>query len=647
MRRLLTIVRLVGPHPITLARTLAFVLERKRRQTVLRRSLEGHAAEHTPKLRLRSIEIGPAANLPEPLRAAAERLRLEANDIMEHRVSYLGSGLVELGTMIDWHRDFKSGYRWPESFYKDVRATRLDDASDAKVPWELSRGHQLLTLARAAALFEEHRYAVELERQLGDWIDRNPPHVGINWVNPMEVGLRAVNWLWALSTMPGGPSPELTDRVATSLVAHGRHIWANLEGTPHLRSNHYIADILGLLAIGAALPHHAEAARWVSFARLELDTEIHRQVFSDGVSFEGSLAYHGLALEMFLFARVIAMEAAAPLPQHFDNRLTKMLDVSRAVRHRNGRIPLFGDQDSGRVLPAGFARPPTHDNLLWLGTAILDLPRPLNGDPDEEVAWTLGTGVWRRVAATSGTAPASPGVFDIGRIYCFDSARTHLVLTCGDLGQNGNGGHGHNDTFSFELSSDGVPIVVDSGTYAYTFDVAARNAFRSTAAHNAIEVDGQEINPIDPTRVFELAQVASISVEEWTSTPDSVVFKGSHDGYARLGVPSHRRIVHLDRQTDAVKIIDRVSGNGAHRAVARLHLAAGTSVDLTDTDAIVACDGARLTVSFEGVDQVQIVDGAVSDSYGARASAPILQALVERPLPLELSINLLPARVTE
>ena len=71
--------------------------------------------------------------------------------------------------------------------------TRLDDDSDAKVPWELSRGHQMLTLARAACLFEDHRYADELERQLDSWLQDNPPGVGINWVNAMEVALRAVN----------------------------------------------------------------------------------------------------------------------------------------------------------------------------------------------------------------------------------------------------------------------------------------------------------------------------------------------------------------------------------------------------------------------------------------------------------------------
>ena len=63
-----------------------------------------------------------------------------------------------------------------------------------------------------------------------------------------------------------------------------------------------------------------------------------------------------------------------------------MLAVSAAVRHPDGRIPIFGDNDSGRILPAGFDRPPTHDHLLWLGAALLGGPRPLPGPAHPEVA---------------------------------------------------------------------------------------------------------------------------------------------------------------------------------------------------------------------------------------------------------------------
>ena len=79
---------------------------------------------------------------------------------------------------IDWHRDFKSGYRWPRPFYLDVRASPTPRDADAKVPWELSRGHQLLALARAARLFGDERYAAELASQWASWLDANPPGAG-------------------------------------------------------------------------------------------------------------------------------------------------------------------------------------------------------------------------------------------------------------------------------------------------------------------------------------------------------------------------------------------------------------------------------------------------------------------------------------
>ena len=50
---------------------------------------------------------------------------------------------------IDWHLDFKSGYRWPETiWYRDVPVPPAAGA-DVKVPWELARMQHLPILALA------------------------------------------------------------------------------------------------------------------------------------------------------------------------------------------------------------------------------------------------------------------------------------------------------------------------------------------------------------------------------------------------------------------------------------------------------------------------------------------------------------------
>ena len=69
-------------------------------------------------------------------------------------------------------------------------------------------------------------------------------------------------------------------------------------------------------------------------------------------------------------------------------------------------------------------------------------------------------------------------------IYIFRSDRMHLTISAGPNGQNGIGGHSHNDKLSFELNLDGEDIVRDPGTYLYTPLPERRNEFRSVKAHN-------------------------------------------------------------------------------------------------------------------------------------------------------------------
>ena len=302
----------IGPHPIWITRFALHHLSTRARQRVLRaRYTRVVATTRTPELRGMPVGLAPAGTLPPGLLRGAEQVRREADSACEHVVDLLGSGPTSLGRDIDWHRDFKSGYRWPAVFYQDIQATRLDDDSDAKVPWELSRGHQLVALARASVLFEEDRFAAELEAQIRSWIDGNPTGVGINWQNAMETALRAVSWVWAIGTLEGRRplDPTLRPAIARSLASHGRHIEHNLEGTPWVRSNHYMADLLGLLVLGWALPDDPRARRWWRTAHNGFEREIAKQVYDDGVDFEASLPYHGLVLEMLLLAAWVARRA--------------------------------------------------------------------------------------------------------------------------------------------------------------------------------------------------------------------------------------------------------------------------------------------------------------------------------------------------
>jgi hypothetical protein len=642
----------LGPRPLLIARYLAYVATRHVRRRKLRTNYAPLIAHPPPGATLvpSAIDLPRFEELPDPLKDAALRMRVEAEEILAHRVDILGSGWTSLGPTIDWHRDFKSGHRWPCSFFQDVQATRLTDSSDAKVPWELSRCHHLLTLARAGRIFHDRRFANEITEQLDGWLTANPPGMGINWVNTMEVALRVVNWIAVIEALESWEplSEPLRSKVTRSLQVHGRHIAATLEGTPYLRSNHYLSDILGLLVLGASLTGDPDAPKWFRQARAAFEREIMDQVHDDGVGFEGSLSYHGLALEIFLLAHTVAARHGQPFSPRFRERLVRMVDASRALRHPDGRFPQIGDSDSGRVLPGSFDRGATLDHLLWLGGATLDLGRPFPQNPHEEIAWTLGAEAWERLAEQPVAAPPSETAFPDSRFYVLESGRTHVVVRCGDVGQNGNGGHAHNDLLSFELSH-GLSLLVDSGTYVYTSDPEARNQFRATASHNTVEVAESEINPMMKTELFRLKQFAHPTIEEWEKTSKYARLVASHDGYRRLepGV-IHRRELMLDRINDTVEVVDELKGgNGNQEAKTYLHFPGDAVLTACGDGGWQAVRGnVRCHIRFFGVERVLLDEKWVSDRFGVRETAPVLVGLLSGPLPLRFGYRLEPGLVT-
>lgn len=643
MHKFLVILRGVGPHPLRLANSALFLAERQRRRALLALARRKGRRRFVTQLLLPQVELARAATLPQPLRSAADRIRVEADSLLEHKVDILGSGLTSLGAEIDWQRDLKSGQRWEPIGYRRLQVARLDDQSDPLVPWELSRGHQLLTLARAALLFEDERYADEFERQIESWLSTNPPGIGINWTSSLEVAVRAVNWIWALATIePYRPvSGALRERVAESLYEHGRHLYANAEGIPGLRDNHFVGTALGLLAVGAVLPGARRAKRWASYGADSLERELVRGSHSDGVWSESSLPYHGLVLEIFLLGRHLAAQTGRPFRASSDESLRRMLEVSRALRHPNGRIPLFGDQSDSRVLPASFDRTPTHDNLLWLGAGVLGLERPLAACPDPELAWTLGLKNWLEVRDRPLSERTLARQFASGGLYVFSSQGFHTAVHCGPEHRCGLGRHAHNDTLSFELSLDGTPVIVDSGTYIYTADIEARARFRGAAAHNVVVLDGEEPRPIAPRHVFELPKGIGCTVESWHEDAAVSELTAVDRDYGRLPSPVQiRRAFSLDHTRPILTIEDELLGEDCHEISSRIHLAPGAEVRLSGQIAEIELESVSIRISFYGFDQLLLLDGEVSSRYGVRNRAPVLVAGVAKRLPARVGYRI-------
>ncbi len=537
------------------------------------------------------------------------RLLADCVSILAHRLELL-SQTVELGNPIAWRRDFKTGYEWPREHISKLKLVAR--GGDVKVPWELSRFHHGLTLALGWAATGDERYPREWRAQVGSWRADNPPEHGPNWGNAMEAAIRAVNWIAAFELMRSAFDHAAGESILKALIQHGRFIASHLEEywppTNHILSNYCGLIWLGLYLRGSGLnPRRlGEADRWLEAGLRGLSQQLRIQILPDGASYEASTAYHRFVTEMVASTVKLCELNDIWVSPAIKDKAAKMAQVVEGLRKPDGTLPLFGDEDGGRWLwPHPLPRPPATPP-----------PSPEQSNTAQERGEGKGVG---------GEAFPHAGWF------IFRDGDEYLAIRAGDNGQAGWGGHAHNDALSFEYAIGSRTFLIDPGTFAYTADPEARDLFRSTAYHNTLRVDRQEISRIPPGELFRLENDAKVRVRAGSES-----LEGEHSGYRRIGV-IHRR--QFEKQASSWLIRDVVTGAGEHELEWFFHFAPDCQlkVERLHVQTIFA-DGPNIRLEITNNQlPITITEGWVSPTYGRRENAPIVVYSMTAKLPVSVT----------
>jgi len=340
--------------------------------------------------------------------------------------------------------------------------------ADIKLGWEFSRAYPVFL--RAATDPGKVGPSSEFLRQ---WLQANKAEEAVSRQCPMEVAIRMVNWILADSVHKGILSATLGSSLwDKELWRSGDFLWKNLEAR-WFPSNHYLAGLLGLWVLGSTFPFEKKARIWKRFADREFPQALLAQTRTDGGLRESSLRYHAYVTEMALLFRYLRGE---PFPAPAELRLLKMCQVVADFHDASGDVFPFGDDDGGRVLNV--------DAASTLGRA--------------DVLLGLAERIWGRRFHPAPTALYTESGWWVQREEGFE-----VALDFGGVGLWGLGAHAHNDQLSFCLQWQGVPVVMDRGTYLYTGDSKARQSFRSALSHNAPRLGDQEPLPL-PHELFAL-----------------------------------------------------------------------------------------------------------------------------------------------
>jgi hypothetical protein len=625
----------------------------------LARSVEGSSvSEIAERIRARrGVHLTPglarlgstAATVRDLFPHSIDASRAEAEAILNHQIAVFGRA-CDLGRPIDWHRDPHSGLRWPLGHYTRVPLI-LGHGGDVRVVWELNRLGHLATLGRAYALTGDERYTEEFLLQLASWQEANPPRFGPNWLNAMEAAIRAVNIIAALEMFAG--SQQLTDAairlLLKMLISHGGFIRANLEFTHRLSSNHFLSDLIGLFAIGMTMPELKQSSEWVSFSTEHLLIEMERQVLADGVDYEGSIAYHRFVLEIFALFFSINREAGVEIPRHYWEYLSAMFDFTRHYLKPDGTAPRIGDSDDGRLIAFKSRPPDDHSYLMSIAAVLLKGEKfKLSSDIDEEAIWWFGSTAREYIEGLPGNEQPESKAFPESQIIIQRHEQLYAIIDCGDHGARGRGSHAHSDALSIEVFAFGRTFLRDPGTFVYTGSARWRNLFRSTAYHNTVRIDGEDISQINPTQLFLLGPNVRPRVISWESNDERDVLDAEHHGYQRLASPvTHRRVVTFDKREGYWIIEDGFTGEGRHRFEFFFNFDAGLEVIIDGDNVVTARDQRSALVivpTSRRLVDVMRTDRWLSPSYGTRVSSSGIIFPLIAEVPFENRVLLIPFR---
>jgi hypothetical protein len=393
-------------------------------------------------------------------------------------------------------------------------------------------------------------------RVVESWLDSESTPTLPAW-HPYPTSVRIMSWSAALSIADAWPQ-QLRQRMSASLWRQSRYLRRCIEHD--IGGNHVLKNATALVFAGAVF---SESMLLEAGLRV-LERELDRQVLADGGHEERSTSYHREILGDLLDVEELLGRLGRPMPGWLERAHRAMRGWQAALKGPDRRLPLLND--------------------AWEGP-------PVDGPPSDEPV----------------TALRESGYF------VFRHGGDQAILDAGPLCPRHLPPHAHADALSFVLWIEGAPIAIDAGTYGY--EGPERDWFRSTRAHNTVEVAGtDQCRFWGPFRASQLPTVRAGPVRDCGG---ALMVHACHDGYRRLGERLEHHRVFVWWPGRGVVVVDWLDASRPHQVRSSLQLAPTCTVG---PDRRVG----PITVTSLGAPYEE-VEGAYAPVFGKRVAAPRLE----------------------
>jgi hypothetical protein len=387
--------------------------------------------------------------------------------------------LVEVGRPDRWTRNVLTG----RSLDPRRHWSRIPDAGadDIKGVWELSRFPWAYALVRAWLRDGADRHVELFWTTLEDWMGRNPPNRGPNWMCGQEAALRLIAVTFAVQAFrdhPATTEPRLT-LAARLAAATAERIGDHFSYALSQQNNHGISEAIGLQTAATFWPGVPESAGAYRQGKAALEAQCAALIGPDGGFSQHSTNYHRLLLQLLTWSELVERSVRDTLPEAVRAKAIAAADFLATLMEADGTVPRYGADDGANLFPLSGCAYEDFRPAVGAALAVFKGERLSAGPWDETALLLLGP-------APASAAPAIRGLADRpdAGVFTLRQARGTLFFRAPAVFRTRPS---HADQLHVSLRWDGEWIAEDPGTYSYNAP-GGWDGFAGSRFHNVVTV---------------------------------------------------------------------------------------------------------------------------------------------------------------
>jgi len=489
----------------------------------------------------------------EKLSAFKEEMMLkdavkEADHILQNKFNYFSKHVVDF-ECIDWHYSPFTGKKSPNKLHWTEIGDLSSDFGDIKWIWELSRFTFVYPLCRAFVITNDKKYAKAFWEMYEDFIEHNPPELGVNYKCGQEMSFRIMAWTFALNTFINSPETtnERLELMMKAIYHHADHVEKHFDfALKSVKNNHSLSEAAGMYTVGIVFPFFDLSRKWAEKGKRYIQSEANWQIYEDGSYIQHSFNYQRLAIQDLTWAVRLGQINGDKFEGVFLEKFKKTVEFMFQMQEPiNGKLPNYGMNDGAYIHPLTSQKYLDHRPALQAAWLTLTDNRLYKETKVDEIA------VWLGIETGKSYHPPikESKLYQAGGYATLRNKEQFAMIRCATYKHRPV----QADMLHVDFWDGAYNILADAGTYSYNTSQAESLYFNGTGSHNTIMLN--ESDQMTKASRFIWLNWTKSKINTFEKSTQATFFEGEHYGYSPV---VHRRGVC--QLQDALIIVDDLLG---------------------------------------------------------------------------------------